>query len=137
MHKIVEIVHVLNKRDHDRLLYRKSFIFVIYYYYCMHDRIFMCSNLGGYAGAPYPADGAPLLAVDGDHQVAAAAGVPVLAQPDALPGAQRKPAARDRDGHGRAHQAGLDVRGHVVGAFVRVHVGGLFGDQAIPAGWVV
>ena len=55
-----------------------------------------------------------LLAVQGEDQRARAAVVAVLAQVDALPGAEREAAAGDRERQRRAEQRGLDVRGHVV-----------------------
>ena len=61
-----------------------------------------------------------LLAVQRHDERARAAVVAVLAQVDALPGADREPAAGDRERQRRAEQRRLDVRGHVVRALDRV-----------------
>ena len=55
----------------------------------------------------------------GDQRARAAA-VAVLAQVDALPGAERQAPVADRQRQRRAEQRGLDVRRHVVGALERV-----------------
>ena len=60
------------------------------------------------------------IAGERDDQRARAAVVAVLAQVDALPGAEREAAAGDRQRQRRAEQRGLDVRGHVVRALDRV-----------------
>src|SRR5438874_9185705 len=76
-----------------------------------------------------------LLAPGGHDDLARTAGVAVLAEVDALPGAQSDPPARDRDGDGRTEQRGLDVRGHVVGALERVRpVVGVLGDGGVDPG---
>ena len=69
------------------------------------------------AGLARPLKGLSLgLAVQRGEQAAGAAAVAVLAQVDALPGAEREPAVADRQRQRRAEQRRLDVGRHVVGA---------------------
>jgi hypothetical protein len=75
------------------------------------------------------------LAPRGGDQRARAAVVAVLAEVDALPGAERETAVADRQRQGRPQQRRLDVGGHVVVALESVGpVRGPFGNRAIEPG---
>src|SRR4051794_41663967 len=60
------------------------------------------------------------LALEREQQRPRAAVVAVLAQVDALPGAQGEAAVADRQRERGTEERGLDVGGHVVGALERV-----------------
>ena len=59
-------------------------------------------------------DGVPDNTVHSDEDLPGASPVPVLAQPNTLPGAQGHPPITDRQCQVRAKQAGLGMGGHVV-----------------------
>jgi len=71
------------------------------------------------------------------HQLATVRRRAVLEQVDALPGAEHRPAAIDRDRELGLGERRLDVRGHVVRPFVLVPIGGALGDQAAEEGFEI
>lgn len=72
------------------------------------------------------------------HHCPRVRGGAVFPQINALPGAEGEVAAHDGDGDAGGGQCGLDVRGHVVGAFAGVGVERVvLGDEAAEPGFEV
>lgn len=72
---------------------------------------------------------AALLTHQREHERTPAAGIPMFAQINSLPGAELQPALLDRDAEAAAEEGRLNVRRHVVGPFQSVLVGKVLGGD--------
>src|SRR5687767_7222558 len=91
----------------------------------MSQRLSTCCSSG-------PVSTPTMLSGNVNNQLPPGTAPAVLPQVDALPGAERKPAARNWNGKRTAGQCGLDMRRHVVGTFGVVLVERIaFGDKAL------